>query len=70
MLCELDKTIKSRSDSYAFPGVSYARDLQAQGACALRFFIQKSSKNPQLFDYGIQLLCILLLWYDQKPIPP
>ena len=37
-LCGLYKTIKSRPDSYAFPGVSYARDLQAQGACALRFF--------------------------------
>ena len=60
----------SRPDLDTFPDVTFARDLQAQGACALRFFIQKSSKNPQLFDYGIQLLCILLLWYDQKPIPP
>ena len=40
-LCGFDKTIKSCPDSYAFPDVSYAPDLQVQGTWALQFFILK-----------------------------
>ena len=50
-LCGLEKTIKSRPDSYALPDVSYAWDLQAQGACPLRFFIFPMTTEKKFSNY-------------------
>ena len=48
--------MKSRPDSDAFPDVTFARDLQAQGACALRFFFRiffYVYNNVSILHYGI-----------------
>ena len=42
----LSEDIKIPPKIICFPDVSYARDLQAQGACALRFFSLFLPKIP------------------------
>ena len=53
---DYDKTIKSLPDSYPFPDVIYAWDLQAQGDCTLQFLFIEHMKNSRDFRFLITLI--------------
>ena len=61
-LWELDKSMISRPDLDPFPDVTFARDLQAQGACALRFFsLRRTCENDSNFQSSNSIPMFILV---------